>query len=169
MPEPRKSAYGHVMQRRQRADSAPDAVIIGAGHNGLVAANLLADAGWEVVVCEATSHTGGAVRSAEVTAPGYLSDLFSAFYPLSAASPILQGLELGQHGLTWTHAPAVLAHVLPDNRTVVLHRDAQRTPESMSTFHEADGEAFLKLVAQCESIGPTVIEALFRPFPPIIA
>ena len=123
-------------------------LVVGAGIGGDALALSLGRAGWEVVVCEATSHTGGAVRSAEVTAPGYLSDLFSAFYPLSAASPILQGLELGQHGLTWTHAPAVLAHVLPDNRTVVLHRDAQRTAESMSTFHEADGEAFLKLAAK---------------------
>lgn len=58
-----------------------DAVVIGAGHNGLVAANLLADAGWDVVVLEATAAPGGAVRSAEVTAPGYLSDLYSSFYP----------------------------------------------------------------------------------------
>ena len=53
-----------------RSDDAPDAVVIGAGHNGLVAANLLADHGWDVVVCEATQHLGGAVRSAEVTSPG---------------------------------------------------------------------------------------------------
>jgi monoamine oxidase len=50
-------------------DSAADAVVIGAGHNGLVGANLPSDAGWSVVVCEATSHMGGAVRMAEVAAP----------------------------------------------------------------------------------------------------
>ncbi|WP_181783227.1 FAD-dependent oxidoreductase, partial [Pseudonocardia pini] len=61
-----------------------DAVVVGAGHNGLVAANLLADAGWSVLVCEATDSPGGAVRSAEITAPGFVSDLFSAFYPLAA-------------------------------------------------------------------------------------
>ena len=155
-------------QTASRGDSAPDAVIIGAGHNGLVAANLLADVGWEVVVCEATAHTGGAVRSAEVTAPGYLSDLFSAFYPLSAASPVLRRLELGSYGLTWTHAPAVLAHVMPDDRTAVLYRDAAATAESLSRFHSGDGEAFLALVRQWERIGDTVVDALFRPFPPII-
>ena len=61
-----------------RGADGVDAVVIGAGHNGLVAANLLADAGWQVLVCEATEYAGGAVRTAEVTAPGYLSDLFSA-------------------------------------------------------------------------------------------
>ena len=157
------SAYGRQMPQ----DSAPDAVIVGAGHNGLVAANLLSDAGWDVVVYEATAHIGGAVRSAEVTAPGYLSDLFSAFYPLSAASPVLQALELGSHGLRWSHAPDVLAHVLPDDRSVVLSRDAQRTAASLDAFHEGDGQAFLKVAAQWSEISHHVLEALFRPFPPV--
>jgi len=59
----------------------PDAVIIGAGPNGLVAANLLADAGWDVLVLEAQGEPGGAVRSAELTEPGFVSDAFSSFYP----------------------------------------------------------------------------------------
>src|ERR1700710_475088 len=108
-----------------RADGAPDAVVIGAGHNGLVAANILADRGWNVIVCEATPYIGGAVRSAEVTAPGFLSDLFSAFYPLSAASPVLRSLELDRYGLEWAHAPAVLAHVFPDDRCALLSRDVE--------------------------------------------
>jgi phytoene dehydrogenase-like protein len=149
------------------ADSTPDAVIIGGGHHGLVAANLLTDAGWEVVLCEATSHLGGAVRSAEVTAPGYLSDLFSAFYPLSAASPVLSDLRLEEFGLRWTRAPAVLAHVLPDDRCAVLWQDTDRTAESLSAFHAADGRAWRDLVAQWEPIGETVVDALLRPFPPV--
>jgi phytoene dehydrogenase-like protein len=60
-----------------------DAVVIGAGHNGLVAGALLADAGWDVLVLEAQPDPGGAVRSAELF-PGYVSDLYSAFYPMSA-------------------------------------------------------------------------------------
>ena len=63
-----------------------DAVVIGAGHNGLVAAALLADAGWDVLVLEAQPEPGGAVRSAELV-PGYVSDLFSAFYPMSVGLP----------------------------------------------------------------------------------
>lgn len=90
-----------------------DAVVIGAGHNGLVAANLLLDAGWEVVVFEAADVAGGSVRSDRSLHPDFVTDWFSAFYPFGYASPIIQRLELAGHGLTWTHAPSVLAHVLP--------------------------------------------------------
>lgn len=68
------------------ADDAPDSVIIGAGHNGAGAANVLVDAGWPVAVHEATAQAGGSGRLAQVTAPGFRADLFSAFYPLSGAS-----------------------------------------------------------------------------------
>jgi phytoene dehydrogenase-like protein len=143
-------------------------VVIGAGHNGLVAANLLADAGWDVVVCEATAHAGGAVRTAEVTAPGYLSDLFSAFYPLSVASPVLQRLDLAAYGLRWRHAPTVLAHVFPDDRCAVLSRDRALTAESVASFDAADAEAWTALCEQWDEIQPLVLDALFRPFPPVL-
>ena len=99
--------------------STPDAVVIGAGHNGLVAANLLVDAGWDVVVCEEQPTPGGAVASAEVTVPGFKTDLFSAFYPLAAASPVIGSLGLESFGLAWSRAPAVLAHVFPDGSSGV--------------------------------------------------
>ena len=67
----------------------PDAVVIGAGPNGLVAANLLADRGWSVTVLEAAPEPGGAVRSAELMEPGFVNDLFSAFYPFALASPAI--------------------------------------------------------------------------------
>src|SRR4051794_12090484 len=75
-----------------------DAVVVGAGHHGLVAANLLADAGWSVLVLEANATPGGATRSAELTRPGFRSDLCSAFYPLTAASPTINALGLDQYG-----------------------------------------------------------------------
>ena len=100
-----------------------DAIVIGAGPNGLVAANVLADHGWSVLVVEANDAPGGAVRTAEVTAPGFRNDLFSAFYPLTAASPVIRDLHLERHGLRWTHAPKVLAHARPGEAAVVLHRD----------------------------------------------
>jgi len=144
-----------------------DAVVIGAGHNGLVAANLLADAGWSVLVMEATPRPGGAVQTAEVTEPGFRNDLFSSFYPMSAVSPVIRGLRLEEHGLRWRHAPDVLAHVLPDDRCVVLSRDLDRTAASVDEFAAGDGEAWRQLFRQWTEIREPLLDALFTPFPPV--
>ena len=146
-----------------------EAIVVGAGHNGLVAANLLADAGWRVLVLEAADHPGGAVHSAEIAAPGFTSDLCSSFYPMAAISPVFADLELELHGLHWRHAPDVLAHVLPDDRAVVLSRDVTRTAKSVSTFADGDGEVWQRLYEQWRTLREPLAEALFRPFPPIAA
>jgi phytoene dehydrogenase-like protein len=146
-----------------------DAVVVGSGPNGLVAANLLADAGWEVLVLEATSEPGGSVRTGEITAPGFRNDLCSAFYPLGAASPVLAGLDLERHGLRWRHAPAVLAHVLPDDRSVLLSRDLDRTAASLATFAPADADAWRAEYANWQRIRDPLLDAFTRPFPPVRA
>jgi phytoene dehydrogenase-like protein len=144
-----------------------DAVVIGAGHNGLVAANMLADAGWDVVVLEATATAGGAVQTAALDAPGFSYDVCSAFYPLGAASPVLRELDLGSYGLTWTHAPAVLAHVLPDDRCVVLSRDLAETANSVAAFASADGDAWIDEAQRWQRVGEPLLETFLRPFPPV--
>src|ERR1700712_2451261 len=146
-----------------------DAVVIGAGPNGLVAANALVDAGWDVVVLEAEDTVGGAVRSAEVTRPGFVNDLFSAFYPLAAASPIIRDLELEHHGLIWTHAPDVLAHALDDGRAAVLSRRLERTAASVDTFAPGDGEAWVRMFRQWQRLRDPLLDALFTPLPPLRA
>lgn len=146
-----------------------DAVVVGSGPNGLVAANLLADAGWDVLVLEAAPEPGGAVRTGEITAPGFRNDLCSAFYPLGAASPVLADLDLEQHGLRWRHAPAVLAHVLPDDRAVLLSRDLDRTAASLATFAPADADAWRAEYASWQRIRDPLLDALLRPFPPVRA
>jgi phytoene dehydrogenase-like protein len=148
------------------ADTA-DAIVVGAGPNGLVAANLLADAGWDVQVLEATGTPGGAARSAELTAPGYLSELGSAFYPLGIASPVLRRLRLAEHGLHWRHAPAVLAHLLPDGRAAVLNRDLARTAESVAQFASADGHRWQAAYQDWQAVSEQLLRALFTPFPPL--
>jgi phytoene dehydrogenase-like protein len=144
-----------------------DAIVIGAGHNGLVAANLLADAGWSVEVLEATPHPGGAVRSGYVTAPGYLSDLFSSSYPLGFASPVLAGLDLPEYGLEWTHAPDVFTHLLPDGRAATVSRDLGTTMASMERFAPGDGERWRDAYEQWRDVSPYLLRVLFEPFPPV--
>jgi phytoene dehydrogenase-like protein len=144
-----------------------DAVVVGAGHNGLVGANLLADAGWSVLVLEAAAEPGGAVRTAEVTAPGFRSDLCSAFYPLGAGSPVLRELDLAAYGLRWRHAPLVLAHVLPDDRCVVLSRDVEETAASVEAFAAGDGAAWREEVAGWARLRNDLLESILRPFPPV--
>ncbi|OKJ63506.1 FAD-dependent oxidoreductase [Streptomyces sp. CB02009] len=147
----------------------PDAVVIGAGPNGLVAANLLLDAGWTVAVLEAQNEPGGAVRSDRGVHPDYVSDVFSAFYPLAAASPVLARLDLAAEGLRWSHAPRVLAHPLLDGRCAVLERRVQDTAAGLAQFAGADAEAWDSMYGTWERIGPDLVEALFTPFPPVRA
>lgn len=103
----------------------PDAMVIEARPNGLAAANLLADAGWSVEVLEAQDQPGGAVRHDQGVDPDFASDLCSAFYPLAAASTVLADLRLERDGLSWSHAPQVLAHPLRNGRCAVLSRDPE--------------------------------------------
>ncbi len=141
-----------------------DAVVIGSGPNGLVAATLLADAGWDVLVLEQRDTPGGAVASAEITAPGFTNDVYSAFYPLGLGSPVIGALNLD---VQWQHAPAVLAHVLPDDRVALLSRDVETTAKSVGAFAHADADRWQAEHARWMAVRDAVLESLMRPFPPV--
>jgi phytoene dehydrogenase-like protein len=169
-----------VAWRAARACSSPcaiawrgiaitDAVVIGAGPNGLVAANLLADAGLSVVVLEAQDGPGGAVRSAPVTLPGFEHDLYSAFYPFAVASPVIRDLRLEQHGLVWRRAPLVVAHPTPGGPAALLSTRLEETAASLDAFAPGDGEAWRRLFALWERIDEPFMEAFTTPFPPVRA
>jgi phytoene dehydrogenase-like protein len=145
-----------------------DAVVIGAGHNGLVAAAMLADAGWDVLVLEAQPEPGGAVKSAELF-PGYVSDLYSAFYPLSVASPALRALNLEDHGLQWTHAPAVVGHPRSgdDDDAPVIHREIDCTAEDLERHQRGDGDRWRALFDEWLRVKEPLLSTLFSPFPPV--
>jgi phytoene dehydrogenase-like protein len=146
-----------------------DAVVVGAGPNGLVAANRLADAGWSVLVLEAQPDVGGAVRSARDVHADFVHDTFSSFYPLAAASASIRSFRLEEHGLTWTHAPAVLGHPLPDGDWALLHRDRAVTARILDGQHAGDGEAWLELCRDWDRIGEHLVGGLVTPFPPVRA
>ena len=145
-----------------RDGQAYDAVVVGAGPNGLVAANHLVDAGWSVLVLEAQPEVGGAVRSAEDVHPGFVHDTFSSFYPLGAASPAIRQLDLERHGLRWRHAPAVLGHPTPDGQWALLHRDRDVTARGLEERHAGDGEAWLGLCRDWDRIGSPLSTACCR-------
>ncbi|MFJ1807032.1 MULTISPECIES: phytoene desaturase family protein [unclassified Streptomyces] len=147
----------------------PDAVVIGAGPNGLVAANLLADAGWSVEVLEEQPEPGGAVRHDRSVDPDFVNDLFSSFYPLAVSSPVLSALRLHEHGLRWSHAPSVLAHPLTDGGCAVLDRRIDVTADSLDAFHAGDGAAWRRLHEVWDQLRPGILDALFTPFPPVRA
>lgn len=140
-----------------------DAVVIGSGPNGLVAANLLVDAGWDVLVLEAQPTIGGAVRSSEMMEPDFVNDHCSAFYPLGAASPHIADMGLENYGLRWTHAPFVVAHPSLDGSCPIISRNIEETVDSLGP----DGDAWRRLYAVWEQRGDELIEALFTPFPPV--
>jgi len=144
-----------------------DAVVIGSGPNGLVAANLLVDAGWSVVVLEEQNRPGGAVWSDDAVAPGHIHDTFSSFYPLAAVSPTIRGLHLERHGLEWVQAPAVVGHAFPEGRWGMLHRDRAATAAALDDHAPGDGDAWLALCDTWDRVGGDVVQMLLSPFPPL--
>src|SRR5688500_16070615 len=106
-----------------------DAVIVGAGPNGLAAAITMAQAGHSVLVREANDTAGGAARSAELTLPGFIHDPVSAVHPLWIGSPSVSSLPLHRHGLEWVHPDAPFAHPFNDGTAALLERSFRATGE----------------------------------------
>lgn len=115
-----------------------DAAVIGAGPNGLAAAIQLAQAGRSVVVYEAQPQVGGSALSAELTLPGFVHDVGSAFHPMGRASPYLSTLPLAEHGLEWVEPAATVSHPLEDGRSVCQWVDVARTAEHLEEPGYAD-------------------------------
>src|SRR6516165_4549125 len=104
-----------------------DAVVIGAGPNGLTAAATLARHGWQVLVLETRDRPGGAVWSEPFTLPGYLHDVGAAFFPFADYSPAFRFLDLTGAGLRWANAAWESCHPAPDGSAVTIGRDLEAT------------------------------------------
>lgn len=144
-----------------------DALVIGSGPNGMAAAIRLAEAGRSVLVLEAADHHGGAVRTEELTLPGFRHDTFSAVHPAAAASPVWARMPLREHGLEWVHPAAAMAQPLEGGRAAMLYRELDRTAASLDALHAGDGAAWAAF-AQPFLDRPKAMERTFLAgFPPI--
>lgn len=140
--------------------TAYDAVIIGAGPNGLAAAITLAQAGRSVIVFEAQDTIGGGVRTEELTLPGFLHDVCSAIHPLAAASPFFRTLPLEQYGLEWVHPTVPLAHPLDDGTALLLERSISATCQMLGRDGRTYEQLMTPLVAQWEMLIDAVLGPL---------
>jgi phytoene dehydrogenase-like protein len=139
------------------------AVVVGAGPNGLVAAIMLARAGWQVTVFEAAARPGGGTRTEELTLPGVLHDVCSAIHPLAVGSPAFREIAshapLDAHGLEWIHSEVPLAHPLEGGRAAVLHRSVDETADGLGT----DAKAYRRLFGRFVTDGFDLTDGLLSP------
>ena len=136
-----------------------DAVVVGSGPNGLVAAATLGIAGWRVLVLEAAPEVGGGTRSEALTLPGFVHDVCSAIHPLGGASPAMQSLPLAEHGLEWIHPEVPLAHPVDGGRVALLQRDVDATADGLG----GDGRTYRRLVQRFVESGGPLIDGLMSP------
>lgn len=140
-----------------------DAIVVGAGPNGLAAAIELARRGKRVCIFEANEIVGGSARSAALTLPGFVHDICSAVHPLAVGSPFFKSLSLAKYGLEFIYPPAALAHPFDDGSAILLHRSVDKTSEQLG----ADARSYQKLlnpfVRNWEKLAPGLLGPLRFP------
>ena len=136
-----------------------DAIVVGAGPNGLAAAITLAEAGRSVQIIEANDQIGGGSRSAELTLPGYIHDVCSAIHPFGVASPVFRKMNLANHGLEWVFPPVELAHPFDDGSVAMLKRSIVETGESLG----ADADAWSKFMQPLADNAELIMDSLLNP------
>jgi len=151
-----------------RAARPYDAVVVGAGPNGLAAAIALALGGRSVLVREAQDAPGGATRSGALTLPGFIHDICSAAFPLAIASPFFRTLPLRAHGLEWIHSTSPLAHPFDDGTVALLERSIDATGATLGGDASAYARLVEPFVAHWPELMLDVLSPLRRPKHPLL-
>jgi phytoene dehydrogenase-like protein len=136
-----------------------DAIVVGAGPNGLAAAVAIARTGRKVIVFESAETIGGGCRSAELTLPGFVHDVCSAVYPFAVASPFFRTLPLAAHGLEWICPPVMLAHPFDDGGAACIYGSLEQTVEGLGD----DGSAYRRLFRPLVDSWPEIAESVLGP------
>ncbi|MFH5832777.1 phytoene desaturase family protein [Halalkalibaculum sp. DA3122] len=144
--------------------STYDAIIVGAGPNGLAAAVALAERGLHVKVLEARETIGGGTRTQQLTLPGFHHDVCSAIHPMALASPFFNTLPLENHGLQWIYPEYPLAHPLDEEPAVVLYPSLDQTAGELNRDTPAYKKLFGPIISNFERLIPQLL-APFSPFP----
>jgi phytoene dehydrogenase-like protein len=139
-----------------------DAVVVGAGQNGLTAAVTLAEAGRSVLVLEQASVIGGGARTEEVTLPGFHHDICSTVHPLGITSPVFRRMPLEAHGLRWINPPAAVAHPLDGGRAATLERSVRATAALLGRDGPAYQRLFGHLAAHWQELAPEILQPLIH-------
>jgi beta-carotene ketolase (CrtO type) len=140
-----------------------DAIVVGAGHNGLTCACYLAKAGLKVLVLERYRDVGGMTLTEELTLPGFRSDVHASGYQLANLSPVPRELELEKHGLELVEPNIVYAHAFPDGRVLAVSRDLEKTIENIGRYSKKDAETWRKLVERYLAEKEKIVASLFSP------
>lgn len=144
-----------------------DALVVGAGPNGLAAAITLAEAGRSVLVLEAAPRYGGAVATEELTLPGFRHDVYSSVYPAGAASPVFARWPLERHGLRWVDPEVAMAHPLPGGRAAALFRDVDATAATLNALHPGDGDRWAAFARPYLKRFGALRRTMLSGFPPV--
>src|SRR5581483_6633774 len=139
-----------------------DAVVVGAGPNGLAAALTLAAAGLQVRVIEGAATPGGGCRTESLTLPGFAHDVCSAVHPLAVASPFFAWFDLEGHGVRLRYPEVAYAQALEAGRAAAAYQSLDRTVAELGAGGPSWRHLFAPLVAHAEDILSTVLSPLRR-------